>query len=74
MAWMEREEILFRTMEKHLIGERLSQGFDGDVDSFISFSLSVQNRRKSRRRVRDVVEFVNLPTISPLFTPAMALY
>lgn len=48
MAWMEREEILFRTMEKHLIGERLSQGFDGDVDSFISFSLSVQNRRKSR--------------------------
>ncbi len=48
MAWMEREEILFRTLEKHLIGERLSQGFDGDVDGFISFSLSVQNRRKSR--------------------------
>ena len=48
MAWMEREEILFRTFEKHLIGERLSQGFDGDVDGFISFSLSVQNRRKSR--------------------------
>jgi hypothetical protein len=47
MAWLEREEILFRTMEKHLIGERLRQGFD-DVDSFISFSLSVQNRRKSR--------------------------
>jgi len=42
------EEILFRTMEKHIIGERLSQGFDGDVDGFISFSLSVQNRRKSR--------------------------
>jgi len=48
MAWMEREEILFRTLEKHLIGERLSKGFDGDVDGFISFSLSVQNRRKSR--------------------------
>ena len=48
MAWMDREEILFRTLEKHLIGERLSQGFDGDVDGFISFSLSVQNRRKSR--------------------------
>jgi len=48
MAWMEREEILFRTLEKHIIGERLSQGFDGDVDGFISFSLSVQNRRKSR--------------------------
>lgn len=48
LAFMEREEILFRTLEKHIIGERLSQGFDGDVDSFISFSLSVQNRRKSR--------------------------
>ena len=48
MTWMEREEILFRTLEKHLIGERLSQGFTDDVDSFISFSLSVQNRRKSR--------------------------
>jgi len=48
IAWMEREEILFRTLEKHLIGERLAQGFTGDVDGFISFSLSVQNRRKSR--------------------------
>ncbi len=48
MAWVEREEILFRTLEKHIIGERLSQGFDGNVDSFISYSLSVQNRRKSR--------------------------
>lgn len=48
MAWMEREEILFRTFEKHIIGERLSKGFDSDVDGFISFSLSVQNRRKSR--------------------------
>lgn len=54
MAWMEREEILFRTLERHLIADRLSRGFSGtvetgvDVDSFISFSLSVQNRRKSR--------------------------
>ncbi|MBF0235322.1 MAG: restriction endonuclease [Desulfamplus sp.] len=48
MAWMEREEILFRTLEKHIIGERLSQGFNDDVDGFIAFSLSVQNRRKSR--------------------------
>lgn len=48
MAWLEREEILFRTFEKHIIGERLRQGFDGDVDGFISFSLSVQNRRKAR--------------------------
>jgi hypothetical protein len=48
MAWMEREEILFRTLERHIIAERLSKGFDRDVDGFIAFSLSVQNRRKSR--------------------------
>lgn len=46
MAWMEREEILFRTLERHLIADRLSHGFD--VEDFLSFSLSVQNRRKSR--------------------------
>jgi len=48
MAWMEREEILFRTLERHLIAERLSDGFQKDVDVFMSFALSVQNRRKSR--------------------------
>lgn len=54
MTWMEREEILFRTLERHLIADRLSNGFVGDkaagvdVDGFLSFSLSVQNRRKSR--------------------------
>jgi hypothetical protein len=53
MAWIEREEVLFRTLERHLISERIAQGFRGqddtiDVDGFISFSLSVQNRRKSR--------------------------
>lgn len=49
IAWMEREEILFRTLERYLIGERLSQGFSTDhVDDFVSFSLSVQNRRKKR--------------------------
>jgi hypothetical protein len=77
ITWMEREEILFRTLERYLIADRLSHGFTDetqnvispagflfhaknnpqgfvkkkygvDVDSFISFSLSVQNRRKSR--------------------------
>lgn len=54
MAWMEREEILFRTLERYLIADRLSKGFAGeektgvDIDGFLSFSLSVQNRRKSR--------------------------
>ena len=48
MAWMEREEILFRTLEKHLLADRLTKGFAGDADGFLEFSLSVQNRRKSR--------------------------
>lgn len=50
ITWMEREEILFRTLERHIIAERLSKGFtEGEgVDDFIGYSLSVQNRRKSR--------------------------
>lgn len=48
LAWMEREEALFRALERNLISERLEKGFAGDVDAFISFSLSVQNRRKAR--------------------------
>lgn len=48
MKWMEREEILYRTFEKYLVSERLTQGFENDVDGFFRFSLSAQNRRKSR--------------------------
>ena len=48
MEWMEHEERLFRLMERGIVKERLKKGFDEDVDVFISFSLSVQNRRKSR--------------------------
>jgi hypothetical protein len=54
MTWMEREEILFRTLERHVISDRLIKGFvqengnHTDVEGFLSFSLSVQNRRKSR--------------------------
>lgn len=51
IGWMEREEALFRAYERHVVSEKLRSGFgsDGDdVDEFISFSLSVQNRRKSR--------------------------
>ena len=52
LEWIDREELLFRTMEKHLIARRLALGFvnsnEVDVGAFISFSLSVQNRRKSR--------------------------
>ncbi len=48
MKWVEREEILYRTFEKYLISERIAKGFEDDVDGFFQFSLSVQNRRKSR--------------------------
>ena len=52
LAWMEHEEALFRRLEREIVAERLKSGFvndDGaDVDGFLSFSLSVQNRRKSR--------------------------
>ncbi len=48
MAWLEREEALFRQLERHLVLQRLRQGFGDDVDAFVQFSLSVQNRRKSR--------------------------
>lgn len=52
LSWIDREEVLFRTLEKYLIAERLRKGFmngnEVDVDEFIKFSLSVQNRRKSR--------------------------
>ena len=47
VAWMEREELLFRTLERHLLEDRLRQGFQ-TVDEFVEVSLSVQNRRKSR--------------------------
>lgn len=48
LEWMEHEETLFRLLERHLVEKRLSRGFGSDVDAFITFSLSVQNRRKSR--------------------------
>ncbi|MCW8819123.1 MAG: type II restriction endonuclease, partial [Ignavibacteriaceae bacterium] len=52
LAWIDREELLFRTLEKHIVSVRLKDGFYGkdgaDVDGFIRFSLGVQNRRKSR--------------------------
>lgn len=47
VRWLEREEQLFRALENVVIGERIASGFT-NVDSFIEYSLSVQNRRKSR--------------------------
>lgn len=53
LDWMQREEALFRYMESQIVADKLRTGFqveDGspDVDGFISYSLSVQNRRKAR--------------------------
>ena len=50
LSWFEREEILFRTFEKHFLGERLQQGFDGEnaIESFESLSMQIMNRRKVR--------------------------
>jgi hypothetical protein len=53
LRWLEFEELLFFTFERHLIGERLEAGFVdpkgvAKVDAFVRFSLSVQNRRKAR--------------------------
>lgn len=47
MAWINQEEMLFRTLERYIVQQRLDKGFT-DVDDFVGFSLSVQNRRKSR--------------------------
>ncbi|WP_435037739.1 type II restriction endonuclease [Pseudomonas neuropathica] len=47
MAWIEHEEMLFRTLERQIVQRQLDIGFES-VDHFIKFSLSVQNRRKSR--------------------------
>lgn len=51
MTWLEREELLFKTLETSIVKEKLESGFGTDrkdVDEFIRFSLSVQNRRKAR--------------------------
>ena len=52
LAWVDREEALFFCLERSVVADRLRRGFmtgtEPDVDGFIKFSLSVQNRRKSR--------------------------
>ncbi|MAL18412.1 MAG: restriction endonuclease [Balneola sp.] len=47
VTWIEREELLFKTLEEFKVNKKLEAGFD-DVDNFIKYSLSVHNRRKSR--------------------------
>lgn len=46
-AWMDCEEKAFRLLEHHFVQQRLTKGID-TVEDFVKYSLSVQNRRKSR--------------------------
>jgi len=53
IAWLDREEQLFKRLERRIVAKRLEEGFrdanhETDIDGFVSFSLSVQNRRKVR--------------------------
>lgn len=48
LAWMDREEVLFRTLERYLVQERMKQGFGVDVDAFLSFAMSLRQRRSAR--------------------------
>lgn len=51
MAWMEKEEILYRTLEKHLLGQQiveLQKASEIDTDAYMKVTLSFQQRRKSR--------------------------
>lgn len=47
VAFIDREERIFRAIEKIIVTQKLNEGFSS-VDDFVSYSLSVQNRRKSR--------------------------
>ena len=53
VAWLDHEEALFRRLEHRIVTTRLERGFVNDigtdVEAFIQYSLSVHNRRKSRR-------------------------
>lgn len=51
LAWLEREEVLFRTLEKHLLGEKLrnlTQAGIDDPEPFLKLMQSALQRRKSR--------------------------
>jgi len=46
-GWWKTEEVLFMTFEKLIVAKRLEHPFN-DVDDFITFSMSVHQRRRSR--------------------------
>ena len=53
VAWLDQEEAMFYRLERRVVEAAIEKGFVGpdgvDVKEFVTFSLSVQNRRKSRR-------------------------
>lgn len=50
MAWMEHEEVLFRTLERHLLADQIRelQTAEIDTDAYMKLLMSFQQRRKSR--------------------------
>lgn len=46
-AWFNREWNNFKIFENYFVSEKLEKGFES-VDEFVRYSLSIQNRRKSR--------------------------
>lgn len=51
VAWMEQEEILFRTLERHLLGlelEKLRANAEVEPDEYIKLTMSCIQRRKAR--------------------------
>lgn len=50
VAWMEREELLFKTLERHLLAAQIRelQKVEIDTDSYMKLFMSFQQRRKSR--------------------------
>lgn len=51
LTLLDREEVMFRQLERYIVSEQLAQRaptWSEDVDAFISYSLGVHNRRKSR--------------------------
>src|SRR3546814_6608498 len=59
LAWMEREELLFRRLERHIVAERISSGFlaagGADVDGFLGFSLSVQRSEEHTSELQSLM-------------------
>jgi hypothetical protein len=72
IAYIDREERIFRAIEKILVDKKLKQGFSS-VDDFIEYSLSVQNRRKSRMGYALQNHLAKLFTENKLIFEAQAL-